>query len=753
MGLVAIPAILQAQTDPPFKISPRLWDLTFPEVEASSSALPGIIPVGGEIVVSNARVPTEGDTVIISAIAESDPALLAAELTALGLEHAAVAGRVVSGRLPIGAIPSLSQLASLRFARPSLAVANIGATTSQGDVALKSDTARTTYGKSGAGVTVGILSDSFANLPNGWANGVASGDLPSGIIILKDYTPPPGGALGTDEGRAMAEIVADVAPGSGIKFHTAWYGDADFANGIRALWNAGCQVIVDDVIILEEPMFADGVIAQAVNEVAAAGASYFSAAGNAAAQSYVSAFRDCGGTEAGYHNFLTTQPGDASLNISLNLGRVWFVLQWKDRYASTGLGNQGAETDLDLEVRIFTNTQRTTLLATYTSGVGNVGSDPVDTLGINVGNGWGIPAEIRIKHKSGPLPEVVKVVWYTTGILGQQEYVTANSTLYGHMNAWGASAVGAARYCNTPAFGKTPPTLEAFSARGGTPIYFLPDNTPTYELRPKPDFVAPQGGNTTFFGSDTDGCGSVDAFRNFYGTSAAAPHAAGLAALMLQARPGTSPDRIRTVLKATAVDMGTTGFDYDSGWGLIQADATLARQTLPGPVLQALYSRKAHVNRTDFDLSLPLSGKPGVEGRNSTNYKLVFRFDRQITGARAAVTAGVGAVSGPVVCTGTDVVVALSGVSNAQWLTVTVSEITAGDGSYAVSTTGRVGVLAGDVDGDGRVVSTDVLKVRQLTGAVAVATTFRCDVDLTGVINSTDYLMTRQWTGYSLPAW
>lgn len=219
----------------------------------------------------------------------------------------------------------------------------------------------------------------------------------------------------------------------------------------------------------------------------------------------------------------------------------------------------------------------------------NLGKDPVETLGVTVGGVWGVPAEIRIRLKSETAPPLVKIIWYTIGVVGQEEYPTYSSTLYGHMNATGALTTGATRYCGTPAFGKTTPTLESWSALGGTPIYYLSNGNPTYELRNKPDFTAPQGANTTFFGGN-DLCNVLDAFPNFFGTSAAAPHAAGLAALMLQSRPGTKPERIRTVLKDTAVDMKTAGFDFESGWGLIQADAALARLTLPAPALQNLYS-------------------------------------------------------------------------------------------------------------------------------------------------------------------
>jgi Subtilase family. len=88
--------------------------------------------------------------------------------------------------------------------------------------------------------------------------------------------------------------------------------------------------------------------------------------------------------------------------------------------------------------------------------------------------------------------------------------------------------VGAVLYSNTPAFGVNAPTVASFSSRGGTPVNGV--------VRNKPDITAPNGGNTTvnMGGQNIDG----DAFPNFFGTSAAAPHAAGLAAMILEVKRG-----------------------------------------------------------------------------------------------------------------------------------------------------------------------------------------------------------------------
>jgi hypothetical protein len=239
---------------------------------------------------SNTIAPITGGSVVIDAAASGDPEALAADLRALGADKVTVFGRMVSGRLPITAIPALKDLASLQFARPAYATTNVGAVTSQGDRAMRADIARATFGVDGTGVLVGTLSDSYDCL-GGAAAGVASGDLPAGVTVLEEKSPCTGA---TDEGRGMMEIIHDVAPGATLAFHTAFGGQASFAQGIIDLANAGAKVINDDVINFGEPFYQDGIIAQAVNTVKGMGVAYFSSAGNADRQAYESAFRPSG---------------------------------------------------------------------------------------------------------------------------------------------------------------------------------------------------------------------------------------------------------------------------------------------------------------------------------------------------------------------------------------------------------------------------------------------------------------------------
>lgn len=207
---------------------------------------------------SGLPIPVKGGTVAIDAVASGDPAQLLADLEALGLQGGASSGAVVSGRLPVAAIDKVASLNSLRFARPAYAMTHVGLTTSQGDIAMGTGAARGIFTVDGSGVTVGVLSDSFDCLGGAADDVLVTGDLPGGINLLQDEV---GCVSGTDEGRAMMQLIRDVATGASQSFHTAFGGTAVFANGIRALAAAGADVIADDVIYLAEPMFQDGIIA------------------------------------------------------------------------------------------------------------------------------------------------------------------------------------------------------------------------------------------------------------------------------------------------------------------------------------------------------------------------------------------------------------------------------------------------------------------------------------------------------------
>ena len=185
-----------------------------------------------------------------------------------------------------------------------------------------------------------------------------------------------------------------------------------------------------------------------------------------------------------------------------------------------------------------------------------------------------------ITNYSGANPGLLKYVIFNSSIT-INEYDTASGTAYGHSNAAGAEAVAAAFFADTPEFGTDPALVESFSSAGGVPIIFdvFSNRLSVPEIREKPEITAPDGTNTTFFGQRIN---DNDNFPNFFGTSAAAPHAAATAALILEADPSLLPAEVYDALEQTALDMDDpstagfdSGFDFVTGYGFIQADEAL----------------------------------------------------------------------------------------------------------------------------------------------------------------------------------
>ncbi len=577
-----IARLLEAKTGPMAKVGVALAELhaqheVFQAERPLRLAQPPLEPADPMIRVRDGYVTIE-------AVAADDTETLLRELEALGLQGGAAFGPMVSGRLPIAALDDMAALDALRQARPAMAITRAGSVTSQGDAALDADFAREEEEVRGRRVTVGVLSDSYDCL-DGAADDIASGDLPreSRISILDDSACPDGG----DEGRAMMQLIRDVAPGARQAFHTAFNGQPDFAGGIVELAEvAGADVIVDDVIYLAEPMFQDGIVAQAVDDVKAAGVAYFSSSGNNGRNSWESdeGFNNSliGGVTGLRHDFDSGPGVDVFQTVRIGTGDTFFSFQWDEPFASASVGGEpGSASDLD----IFLFFQGIFL------GIGSaerniISGDPVEVFGVR-NSGPPIDLQIGIELVAGPPPELMKYVIFDPPVetIGDPptsfvvEYATNSSSNYGHANAAGAAGVGAAFWRRTPRFGVFPPEIENFSSAGGTPILFdLEGRRIPPDIRAQPRFTGPDGGITTFFGN-RDSFGRREPGGNhFFGTSAAAPHVAAVAALMLEANRQLSPDDIFEILEDTAIDMDDPvtpdfdlGFDFGTGFGLVDA--------------------------------------------------------------------------------------------------------------------------------------------------------------------------------------
>jgi Putative Ig domain/Subtilase family len=297
---------------------------------------------------------------------------------------------------------------------------------------------------------------------------------------------------------------------------------------------------------------------------------------------------------------------------------IAMVLEWNQPYVTGAPGSSGASSEMDLcvtgasaattVVNLDGNSQTCT-------GYNATGTDPVQIL--IVGNSAAATSNtaqqtinLIVGLYGGTTPTMIKLAVEDggAGSVIDATYATNSATLQGHPSATGAAAVGAAAFYSTPSCnGGAAAQLEYFSAIGGAPILFNTSGTAiTAEYRQKPDFVGPDGVNNTFLGfqinsntapfvdnSTVPQCADEASYPNFFGTSAATPHAAGAAALMLQANPAVTPSEIYANLRSSASAMGTEPnltatppvYNYSDGYGFIQAEAAMALLPAGPPVI------------------------------------------------------------------------------------------------------------------------------------------------------------------------
>jgi hypothetical protein len=689
------------------RLGEGLKQLVAPPVAASASARSAAASAGPEITVTS---PVQFDDANRALVRISLDGTSTTSLTLGSLQR--IAGvEVVASDLSYGpglveAYVPVEQLLSvvrtqgvLAVVPSSPAVTNVGATDSQGVVQHRVN--RLPAGVDGSGITVGVMSDSYDTnvAPNSAALDISTGDLPGAgnplgntepVVVLEDFP------ARTDEGRAMLQIVHDLAPKARLGFATANTGQLGFANNIRALagdpaapnFRAGfkADVIVDDIIYLDEPFFQDGIVAQAVDEVVAKGVSYFSSAGNRpATQAYDSKIQLVPGEAASWANtnlnFTTVPPalyaggfhnyaGNGGLDIAqtvqftVNPGSSNnVVMQWNEPFDSkpptpvgapfasgTGTVPTGGFSEFTFNgtagqpVLIFVDGDTSTtgtsipdivlelyspangLLATKDPGtnpefialelpatgtyrvrvisfVPTQGGDfryevsnaelpepvlsdynllfflstgqfigalaeqntltnrPLELGGVNAT----VTIQLVIARANTPTPSrnvADRIRWVGFGNIAPQEYISyLDPVTYGHNSAAGANGVAA-----YPFFAPFVP--EAFTSPGPSTIYFDKDSRRLrhVEIRQKPDLAAMDGANTTFFTQDS--LVDDDTFPNFFGTSAAAPHAAAIAALVLDAAGGpgsVKPKKMREILQDSAFKHD---LDPYFSWGL-----------------------------------------------------------------------------------------------------------------------------------------------------------------------------------------
>jgi Subtilase family len=487
---------------------------------------------------------------------------------------------VIAAYVPVERASDAARLTGVRSVtlehKPQL---RLGKATSQGVATVHADKLNA-RGLTGQGMTIGILSDSFNKAPNSAttdhaAQDIRSGDLPGRGNPFGDTTPivvlDEDPVAGTDEGRALMQIVYDIAPDAKLCFATAFTGEVQFAANILKLADpkgkCKADVIDDDVGYSQEPFFSDGVVALAVDQVKADGVAYFSSAGNDNSGNYSATFNPISDGDAranfagplvlgnvpteltagGWHNF-----GAKNVSISMPIfasagANHFLVLQWDDPFFD--ITPTASYDFLVFDDNGFYHPELSGIDNVYSTGQpvqGLVlpGGDPNQVSGLV----WFVAIALRGPGFATPHAMHLKMVDFDDGnqVTLLRFAQPLAPSVFGHPAAAGAIAVAADFWDNTA-------STEYFSSLGPTAIYFDQDNVrlARAEIRKKPEIAAPDGVDTTFFGQQG---APTDPNPVFLGTSAAAPHAAAVGALLIQAAGGPGklpPDELKTLLEET----------------------------------------------------------------------------------------------------------------------------------------------------------------------------------------------------------
>lgn len=565
-----------------------------------------------------------------------------AALAALGMrfETSDRTRNILQGTLPISALSQAAALPSVVGVRPpDYGVVSIGSVKTEGDSILRGDALRSALGTTGQGVRVGVISDGVEGL----AASQASGDLPGTVNTATCNAAPAGGGsqpLPTDpgagaEGTAMLEIVHDIAPGAQL-----WFGYFGFSVGGTSLnFNqavnclaANVDIVVDDVGWFNTgPYDGTSLVSQntsdALNNPSNRIRGYYTSVGNQAARHYREPYVNSGygvtsgsdswvfqrfqGTattsDAGYAAALGAQcssgsPGVYCADVVQVAAGGWFTvnLQWDDPFV-------GSANDYDLFY-----------------------FDPNDTTGGPTGTLWLASANPQNGGSSRPTEAfgVVNNHGVTTTyliLIGNDKGTAAARTFDMFINCAGCANFGGGSIHNFNTISHSVPnqsdagggvvSVGAISASdpGNDTIEYYSSRGPTADSRVKPDVTGIDCVQVTADGGF---------FSPFCGTSAAAPHLAGLAALLVSCNPvlqagygaSLAPAAARSTLHdallTSAVALG--GGVPNNTYGYGRADVVAAE----GPS-----------GCVDSDGDGYPNGKETVQGENPNSYCAIMRAD------------------------------------------------------------------------------------------------------------------------------
>lgn len=577
-----------------------------------------------DVTITYASKPTGAEAAAVAAIAEVasvnsfTPTISASVDPARLSELSALAG--VTSVTPV-LTPSVGSMTSAvpGVTAPAVRAASTTPCTpypSDSSAPLAADLARLDFGVDGSGVKVGILSDSFAT--NADAASTPEEDIrldaipgagnPCGwttpVDVVSDHS-------GSDEGRAMAQVVHGIAPGAELAFATGAGGAEKMAENIVRLAQGGATVIVDDIVYSDEPLFQQGIISSAIEYVKKQyGVAYYSAAGNY----NVTGRGDSAGRPISAWETTTYRPASCP---------AW--LELPPTFATADcLDFDPTEATQAWDTLTFDGTTRPAPLLSWGEPVGGVTTVMMGQLyrvdgstrelvGASAQIEPGVPNAsfvfpalasdppadlpagtydlVILRNTTSGAPTTTPPVWI--GSMGrmdslvQRQFDTSNGddrvgrAAFGHMSD--GSAIGVAAVSAL-----SPDVAEPFTSHGPARMYFAPydpdASTPAPALPEPLDVASPMiagidGARNTFLGRPTVEDGQT--VRRFYGTSAAAPSVAAVHALAQSYLGRPDAPRIWNAIRTTARPVTNPWAAYTSdesvfGAGLVRADDALA---------------------------------------------------------------------------------------------------------------------------------------------------------------------------------
>ncbi len=472
---------------------------------------------------SRAGIPVEGNAILVVAEVSGPAAAIASAVAqALGGDLLVATSRnFLKLRIPLQNQPltlllKLAQLGGIRFVRPPLRPA--AQVISEG-VALTGASLLHANGVRGQGVKIAIIDLGFAGL----SAAQARGELPTNVLTF-DFTGT--GIEGTvSHGTAVAEIVHDMAPNAQLLLMKV-ADEVGLENAVDEAIRQGVQIINHSVAWFNTNFYdGTGPIAAAAQRARSAGIVWVNAAGNYARRHWQGFASD--GDGDGWVEFA---PGVEGLRLSARAGEaVQVFLTWNDWPRSSQ--------DYDL----YVVDSRGAIVAA-SERLQNGTQPPTETLFFTA------PAtdtyEIRVRPASVSVPRALSIFNLNQDLT---PYVPSGSIVT-PADCSCTLAVGSVSFPNW-----TTGPLDPFSSQG-----------PTTDGRLKPDLVGPSGVTVSTAG-----------WNPFIGTSAAAPHVAGAAALLLSENPSLGAAQLESKLKGDAIPMGSA---TQYGAGRLNLTPSIARQ-------------------------------------------------------------------------------------------------------------------------------------------------------------------------------